>query len=278
MYKALMINMQDKYPVHELLEKKFVNFEFESDIDVAISKTTDYHIIVFYSHDVNINVIRKFRDACNFSNIRIIHFVDHDLNPDREKQVLHAGANLVEKLPEGLSTLFEHLTFFKTEFDEAKNYNENALKPFKQSISEIFATMAFLDLSFVDVYNAPGLFHFGEVAGIMDLGGKEIGSIVITMSDDLARKLISSILAIPSDELLISDIEDGVAELINMVAGGAKARITDEKQHFLLSSPSILTGKKSDQSLTNNSNSLILQYKVEDNYFAIEICLNSMHS
>ena len=164
------------------------------------------------------------------------------------------------------------------QFDEAKDYNENALTPFKLAINEIFTTMAFLNLEFVDVYNAPGLFHFSDVAGIMNLGGREPGSIVITMTDELARKLISNILAIPSDELDVSDIEDGVAELINMVAGGAKARITDEKQHFLLSAPSILTGKEDDQSLTNNSNSLILQYKVEGHFFAIEICLSSMHS
>ena len=277
MYNAVMINMKDKYPVYELLEKKFIEITFENNIETVLNSITDYNIVMYYSEKSDSKLINKLRKACNFLHIIIVHFVKETISFEENEKLQQAGANLLEQLPKDTDTLTNHLLNFTNELDQKNNFYDKDLNPFKLAIKEIFSTMAFLDLNFVDAYYIPNLFHLGTVSGMMKLGGENKGNIVITMNYELAQKLISNIMAIPTSDLLKSDIEDGVAELINMTAGGAKARLTDNDEHFLLSAPTILTDHDSEKSTIDNADSVILNYSVENLHFAVMINLASLH-
>lgn len=275
MYKAIMINLQDKYPVHELLEKKFFEIIFKNNIDEIKNELADKEIILYYSPELDFATIEKLRESCKFKNIKIVHFTDNEINHEDTAEMQLRGADLVEKLPEDTNTLMEHLHNLRAELETSNDFDDKALEPFKLALTEIFSTMAYLDVSIDNVYYAPGIFHLGELSGIMNLSGHEEGHIIISMKETLAQKVISNIMAIPSNELTQQDVEDGLEELINMTAGGAKARLGDEDDHFELSSPRIIS-EKDKEFCESNENCIVITCKVDDDCFAIKLCLPSL--
>lgn len=63
------------------------------------------------------------------------------------------------------------------------------------------------------------------------------GWLFVSMPTDSASALVETMLAFPDEGIKDADILDGLGELLNVVAGGAKARLSGSPFHFMLSIP-----------------------------------------
>ena len=63
------------------------------------------------------------------------------------------------------------------------------------------------------------------------------GWLFVFMQKESAAALVETMLAFPDNGVNDNDILDGLGELLNVVAGGAKARLSGSPFHFMLSIP-----------------------------------------
>jgi chemotaxis protein CheX len=277
MYKALLYNLKDHYSIHEILESKTFEPEFAEYSDNELDSLTDYRLIVLYLPNIDVKIIRKIRENLFFHCVTLLVLSDV-IDVATNKQALKNGADFVELKPDTSEELTPILKKIHDLHEESSYFPKNVLEPFRLSTCEIFQMMAMMNAELVQEYKITTHFHFGEVSAVMALAGKKKGGIILSLNEKMARLAISNISAIPADDLEEDDVHDGVGELINMIAGGAKARLTDEDEHFLLSAPTVITGRKHRVIQQKDMPCAVMVYRVDDEYFAIQICLMALTS
>jgi len=99
---------------------------------------------------------------------------------------------------------------------------------------------------------------YGDISGVIGLTGSMSGSIALTLPVELAKRLVANMLAMDASELQEEDVQDGVGEIINMIAGDAKGRCNDS---FKISLPSVITGKRHTVSTSKEGDGVIIAFK-----------------
>lgn len=86
-----------------------------------------------------------------------------------------------------------------------------------------------------------GVFPVSQCMGVIGFTGKVRGAMLIGMSEEVACKTISSFL---DKEILTidADVLDGIGEIINIIAGGASAKLAEYR--IGLGIPTVLVGKE----------------------------------
>ena len=110
---------------------------------------------------------------------------------------------------------------------------------------------------------------FRDITGAMALNGIKSGLILLSANEPDLRVICSHMTGTPADNVTGEDIEDTLAELVNMTAGGAKLRLSDTEHVFSLSTPFVIRGDNTtlvserktivmSQALSNGEISLVL--------------------
>ena len=113
------------------------------------------------------------------------------------------------------------------------------INPVIRSLETTFSTMlnASLKRTGLDLMENNQALH--PVSGIIGVSGKAIGTVVLSLSVNVALKAASTMLMI--EKTAIDDeVMDAVGELTNIVTGGAKAQL--EAFHMTMSLPNVLMG------------------------------------
>lgn len=79
-----------------------------------------------------------------------------------------------------------------------------------------------------------------EVSAIIGLSGMHVGSLVLSLSREVALKATERLLLVEFDDVT-ADVVDAVGELSNMIAGGAKAAMAH--LNLSLGLPNVIVGK-----------------------------------
>ncbi|MBC7384839.1 MAG: chemotaxis protein CheX [Cryobacterium sp.] len=113
----------------------------------------------------------------------------------------------------------------------------------------------------------------GDISGVIGLVSDSFtGSVVISFPAETFLKIMSKMLGEDFKELT-PDLQDGAAELTNIIFGFAK-RILNEKGYGIkMAIPSVITGK--DHSIQNNSKGprIVIPFESDAGNFGIEICV-----
>ncbi len=114
--------------------------------------------------------------------------------------------------------------------------------------------------------------YMGDISGVIGLVSDSFnGSVVISFPENTFLKIISRMLGEECKELN-KDIQDGAAELTNMIFGQAKVTLNEKGYGLKTAIPSVVTGKNhSVQSLTSGPQVLI-PFQTDVGEFFIEIC------
>lgn len=83
----------------------------------------------------------------------------------------------------------------------------------------------------------------GEISGVMLILGERNALMSLTMSKELCTTIISYMTGIEKTDITEEEIYDGAAELVNMVAGRAKAILSGTKYHFNITPPFTIIGQ-----------------------------------
>jgi chemotaxis protein CheX len=116
----------------------------------------------------------------------------------------------------------------------------NYIKPFIASIQNVFSTMMQLEVRAKTPYlkenNNPDL----DVSGVIGMSGDVTGSVILSFPQGTAENLVALFSGTKAD-MGSPEFADAIGELVNMVAGGAKAMFKNRK--CAISTPSVIVGK-----------------------------------
>jgi chemotaxis protein CheX len=150
------------------------------------------------------------------------------------------------------------------------------ITPFIDATKEAFTTMLSMPIRRKEVFIKQGYDMYGDVSGIMGLSGTTTGTCALSMPADLAERAIRAMLMTPDDEMLAeSEIRDGVGELINMIAGGAKTKLSGTMYKFNMTLPTIISGGKHEVYHRSGTYCVVIVFEnAERESFALDICIS----
>lgn len=144
------------------------------------------------------------------------------------------------------------------------------INPFIRSLVDTFDTMlqCKVDRGSITLKDDPGTLH--EVSGIIGLSGKAVGTVVVSLSREVALGAAGAMLMDEKNEL-DADVIDAIGEITNMVAGGAKTEL--EEYSLSMSLPNVITGKGHAVRFPSNVKPILVPFTTKWGDVAIEVGL-----
>lgn len=126
----------------------------------------------------------------------------------------------------------------------ALKLQQEFLTPFIEGTVSTLSTMASMNPTLKGI-EMPGAEKFsGDVSAVMGLTGESVeGFVGISFTEELGSKIVSAVLGMDPSDLEPGDINDGVGELINMIAGSAKNALLSTPFSFRVALPNVISGK-----------------------------------
>lgn len=112
----------------------------------------------------------------------------------------------------------------------------------------------------------------GDVTAVINLTGPSRGTIALSLPASLAVRLYAEMVGEEASELT-SEVLDGVGEIANMVAGGAKAVLSQQGFSFTISIPEILVGKSRSIPHVGSDPCLVVPFHLGSDTFWLEVSL-----
>lgn len=113
----------------------------------------------------------------------------------------------------------------------------------------------------------------GFISGTMGLSGPAEGFVAVTFDDTLARKIVCRMLQMKSGEETEDDIRDAVGELMNVIAGQAKAQLVNTEHTFQLSLPTVIVGGPHTVGKVRGMPVVVIEFTTEGDTFEVMVCL-----
>jgi chemotaxis protein CheX len=118
--------------------------------------------------------------------------------------------------------------------------NVDYINPFLAATTHVFSKMLSCPLKRGAPYLKDRTQPTHEVSGIIGLSGKALGTVVLSLSREVAIRAAEHVLQSHYDAI-DADVVDLIGELTNMIAGSAKAQL--DQYELSLSLPNVISGK-----------------------------------
>jgi len=143
------------------------------------------------------------------------------------------------------------------------------INPFINSLANAFSTMLGIEVRRGDARLKDDSCPNHTVSGVIGLSGKAIGTVVLSLSEEVALKATSAMLL--TDAVEIDDVVDAVGELTNIIAGGAKAEL--EEYRLCLSLPNVVTGRSHEVRFPSAVTPICVPFDTDWGPFSLEVGL-----
>ena len=110
---------------------------------------------------------------------------------------------------------------------------------FAEAVPDVFCTMTGLTIDLSD-----NVVLSANITGVMMLLGEQNALLTLSLTKEDALKVISAMSGTDAAQLNDTDLYDGVAELINMIAGRAKAAMVGTKFYYRITPPFAVAGRE----------------------------------
>ncbi len=149
------------------------------------------------------------------------------------------------------------------------------ITPFVTGTKEVFETMAGLKIRRKAIYLKSNCLMYGDISGIIGLSGPTTGTCAISLPEGLAVRIIESLLGEPlGDNSARAEVNDGVGELINMIAGRAKTLLSSTTYHFDITLPTIISGKNHEFFQRKGTHCVVVVFETEHNEsFTLDVAI-----
>jgi chemotaxis protein CheX len=144
------------------------------------------------------------------------------------------------------------------------------INPFVRSLCTTFSTMLNCTATRGPLRLKHDVYPPFEISGIIGLSGKAAGTVVVSLSREVALKATSAMLMIESTEI-DNDVIDAVGEITNMVAGAAKAELSEYA--LSMSLPSVITGRGHEVRFPSNVTPICVPFETEWGALNLEVGL-----
>jgi chemotaxis protein CheX len=82
----------------------------------------------------------------------------------------------------------------------------------------------------------------GDISGLIGLAGDATGSVAVTFPERLAIQIYANMVGEPASGL-DEGVRDAIGEVVNMIAGGAKATLAQKGFTFRIAIPTVVVGR-----------------------------------
>jgi CheY-specific phosphatase CheX len=113
---------------------------------------------------------------------------------------------------------------------------------FTQALMEVVATVSGFSLDMVSSGETDESFH--SITGFMSLNGEKPAMLFLSAEEPCVRQICSYMTGVAADKITADDIADTLCELINMVAGSVKLRLSDSEYKYNITIPMVLHGER----------------------------------
>ncbi len=179
--------------------------------------------------------------------------INKPFSPD---DVIHSIANTLKK---GMKT--------------RPTVNVEFINPFIDATRNVFSSMARVEIARKKIFVKDDYKMLGDISGVMQLSGTAAGSVVISMSSELARLVVGNMLGEPPAAELTQDVQDATGEIINMISGQAKASLVKTKYHFTISIPQVVTGPGHEIEHQPGTPNIVVVFEGAGHDFSLQVCL-----
>jgi chemotaxis protein CheX len=147
------------------------------------------------------------------------------------------------------------------------------INPFVSATLDTLKQMAGMDCERTGLVARTDAVSKGDISGIMGLSGPSEGFVGITFRNETARKIVCRMLDIPIGKEEDADIRDGVGEMMNIIAGRAKADLVNTEHSYTLSPPNVIVGGPHSIGQVRGQPVIVIEFKVEGEPFEVMISL-----
>jgi chemotaxis protein CheX len=134
-------------------------------------------------------------------------------------------------------------------------------KCLSEAVSDVFGTMVGLDLCLIKESTVVPKVCKSEITGVMMILSTQNALLSMTLSKRNAAIIVSFMTGIASVELADEELYDGVAELVNMIAGRAKALLAGTDYHYQITPPLTIVGENHFILYKKNVSQLSLEFE-----------------
>jgi chemotaxis protein CheX len=144
------------------------------------------------------------------------------------------------------------------------------INPFVKSLCTTFSTMLNCTATRGALKLKQDVYPPFEISGVIGLSGKAAGTVVVSLSREVALKATSAMLMMDATEIN-NDVVDAVGEIANMVAGAAKAELAEYE--LSISLPSVITGRGHEVRFPSNVTPICVPFETEWGQLNLEVGL-----
>ncbi|GMT42365.1 MAG: chemotaxis protein CheX [bacterium] len=147
--------------------------------------------------------------------------------------------------------------------------NADFINPFLKATINVFSTMAFIKPEPGKPFLKQDKKAIGDISGIIGLTGAKKGIVILSMSEEAALKVVSSMLGEDHKELN-SDVSDAIGEITNMISGDARRELAAKGYNFEAGLPSIIKGPNHVIESMAKSPSVAIPFSLSGAKFVVE--------
>lgn len=116
------------------------------------------------------------------------------------------------------------------------------INPFLESVYEVFDSMLSCKVERGNANMVKSMEVTDALVALIGLSGPVCGTVALLIPRDTALKIVGRFVGEDYEDV-DENVRDAVAELVNIIAGGAKARLSDGDTPIALSLPNVIEGK-----------------------------------
>ncbi len=144
------------------------------------------------------------------------------------------------------------------------------INPFVRSVTNTFSTMIGCEVKRGQLSLGVQGDRLHEVSGIIGLSGTAVGTVVLSLSREVALKVAAALLLVEPDDIT-SDVIDAVGELTNIVAGAAKGEL--DQFQLSISLPTVVMGRDHQMRFPSNVTPICVPFTTPWGPLALEVGL-----
>jgi len=145
------------------------------------------------------------------------------------------------------------------------------INPFIESVESLFSTMIGCSVDRGTIAVSERCAEGGDITALIGLSGPARGTVALSFPMATAQKVVSRLLQVGETEA-DENVSDGVAELVNIVAGQAKAKFYREDGPTMdLSLPTVVRGQEYSIATPPNTSWLDVPFRSELGSFRLRI-------
>jgi chemotaxis protein CheX len=217
-------------------------------------------------------MVRTLRRKCAFRDVPIAVLTAFSETP-RAQSLIALGADELICVPSKPEALQKRLSAILEPAGSRMPVITKVINPYISATVDLLSTMAGLCAEKKEVFLKKNYRLFGDISAIMSFTGKVEGEVVVCFEEALARSVVARIMASSIDSLTKDELREGIGEIVNIIAGNAKAVLAGTEYAHQMALPTVVLGNGHEISHPGNAPCIVVRFEVAGEPMAVMVSM-----